>query len=167
MSGAQTLHAGDRVLVRDAAWRIANLQPVGNARVVAQLEPIDGNRRRPLSVVVPPECLVSLPTEDLCFDLNFISPIGPWRRAHEALRLTAVSEEGLLSGARFGRVTLEAYQVAPVLRVLAKPRPRLLIADDVGLGKTIEAGLCILELMARRRADRILVIVPPGLLDQW
>ena len=64
-------------------------------------------------------------------------------------------------------MALEGYQVAPVLRILGKPRPRLLIADDVGLGKTIEAGLCMLELMARRRADRILVVVPPGLLDQW
>jgi superfamily II DNA or RNA helicase len=69
-----------------------------------------------------------------------------------------------LSGARFGRVALEAYQLAPTLRVLAKPRPRLLIADDVGLGKTIEAGLAMLELMARGRASRILIVAPPGLL---
>jgi hypothetical protein len=46
--------------------------------------------------------------------------------------------------------------VTPVLRILAKPRPRLLIADDVGRGKTIEAGLYILDLLARRWADRSL-----------
>ncbi|MGH2649615.1 MAG: SDR family oxidoreductase [Actinomycetota bacterium] len=82
------------------------------------------------------------------------------------LALTA-AEDDALGGARYGRVTLEAYQIAPVLRILAKPRPRLLIADDVGLGKTIEAGLCLLELMYRRRADRVLVAVPPGLIPQW
>ncbi|HNU83676.1 MAG TPA: helicase-related protein, partial [Thermoanaerobaculia bacterium] len=54
-----------------------------------------------------------------------------------------------------------------VLRVLSRPRPSLLIADDVGLGKTIEAGLVLLELMARGRAKRVLVVTPPGLLDQW
>jgi SNF2 family DNA or RNA helicase len=64
-------------------------------------------------------------------------------------------------------VTLEAYQLAPALRLLAKPRPSLLIADDVGLGKTIEAGLAMLELMARGRVRRVLIVVPPGLMDQW
>ena len=43
----------------------------------------------------------------------------------------------------------------------------MLIADDVGLGKTIEAGLALLELMARGRVERVLVVVPPGLMEQW
>ena len=47
-------------------------------------------------------------------------------------------------------------------------RPRLLLADGVGLGKTIEAGLIMAELIARRRAHRILVVSPVGLLlEQW
>lgn len=167
VGAALSLKPGERVLARDRAWRIASVQTVGQGRSVVHLLPTDGDHLKPLSVVVPPEHLLPLPSEILRFDLGFLAPIGPWRRAHEALNLTAISEEGLLSGARFGRVSLEAYQVAPVLRILAKPRPRLLIADDVGLGKTIEAGLCMLELMARRRADRILIAVPPGLLDQW
>jgi hypothetical protein len=49
---------------------------------------------------------------------------------------------------------LEAYQLAPALRLLSKPRPSLLIAEDVGLGKIIEAGLAMLELMACRRVRR-------------
>jgi hypothetical protein len=166
-AAAVTLRPGERVLARDRAWRVAKVQALGQGRAVVELLPAEGDHHKPLSVIVPPEHLVPLPTEDLRFDLALIAPIGPWRRADEALSLTAVSGEGLLSGARFGRVALEAYQVAPALRILAKPRPRLLIADDVGLGKTIEAGLCILELMARRMAERILIVVPPGLLDQW
>ena len=73
----------------------------------------------------------------------------------------------MLSGARFGRVALETYQLAPALRLISKPRPTLLIADDVGLGKTIEAGLAMLERLARKRASRILIVTPPGLLLQW
>lgn len=71
---------------------------------------------------------------------------------HRALALTSIRDDAL-GGACFGRVVLEAYQAAPLLRILAKPSPRLLIADDVGLGKTIEAGLCLLELMHRADAS--------------
>ena len=131
-----------------------------------KLLPASGNGGRSLAVVTPPERVTPLPPEELRFDLSELGPVGPWIAAHRALALTAVRDDAL-GGARYGRVELEAYQVAPVLRILAKPRPRLLIADDVGLGKTIEAGLCLLELMHRRRADRILIVVPPGLIPQW
>jgi len=50
---------------------------------------------------------------------------------------------------------------------LAQPNVRLLLADDVGLGKTIEAGLIMTELLVRRRIHRILVLAPPGLREQW
>jgi SNF2 family DNA or RNA helicase len=47
------------------------------------------------------------------------------------------------------------------------PRANLLIADDVGLGKTIEAGMTVLELIIRHRARRVLVVCPASLLVQW
>jgi superfamily II DNA or RNA helicase len=59
------------------------------------------------------------------------------------------------------------HQLVPLERALAQPNVRLLLADDVGLGKTIEAGLIMTELLARRRIHRILVLVPPGLREQW
>jgi superfamily II DNA or RNA helicase len=157
---------GDRVAVRDRPWRVEDIRDLGDGKTLVKLLPASGDGVSPLAVVCPPERVVRLPPEELRFDPDEIAPVAPWLRANQALILTAF-QDGSLSGARFGRVNLEAYQIAPVLRILAKPRPRLLIADDVGLGKTIEAGLCLLELMARGRADRVLVVVPPGLIPQW
>ena len=64
-------------------------------------------------------------------------------------------------------IDLEDYQLDPVARAIRMPRANLLIADDVGLGKTIEAGLVAQELIIRHRARRILVICPAALQVQW
>jgi len=118
-----------------------------------------------LSVVIPPEEATRLPNEEIRFDLRGIDSLAAWCNAHRILGVTLVRETGLLTGARFGRVALEAYQLAPTLRLLAKPRSCLPVAHDVGLGKTIEAGLAMLELMARGRTSRILVVARPDLMD--
>lgn len=64
-------------------------------------------------------------------------------------------------------IDIEDYQLDPVVRSLQMPRVNLLIADDVGLGKTIEAGLVAQELTLRQRARRILIICPSALQIQW
>ena len=64
-------------------------------------------------------------------------------------------------------VEIEDYQLDPVVRAIQMPRVNLLIADDVGLGKTIEAGLVAQELMLRHRARRMLVVCPADLQLQW
>src|ERR1039457_6784177 len=64
-------------------------------------------------------------------------------------------------------VVVEPYQLEPVARAIEAPRVNLLLADDVGLGKTIEAGLVALELLLRHRAKRIMVVCPPGLMLKW
>ncbi|HVT15233.1 MAG TPA: DISARM system SNF2-like helicase DrmD [Thermoanaerobaculia bacterium] len=64
-------------------------------------------------------------------------------------------------------IDIEDYQLDPVVRAIRMPRANLLIADDVGLGKTIEAGLVMLELILRHRARRILVACPSSLQIQW
>ena len=55
----------------------------------------------------------------------------------------------------------------PLRKALRLPRVNLLIADDVGLGKTIEAGLIVRELLLRRRIDLIVVAAPAGMVPQW
>ncbi|MEU8524541.1 DISARM system SNF2-like helicase DrmD [Streptomyces sp. NPDC048629] len=64
-------------------------------------------------------------------------------------------------------VAVEPYQLEPVSRAIAAPRVNLLLADDVGLGKTIEAGLVALELMLRNRAHKIMIVCPAGLTVKW
>ena len=64
-------------------------------------------------------------------------------------------------------IRIDAYQLEPLRKALRLPRVNLFIADDVGLGKTIEAGLIARELLLRRRVDRIVVACPPSMLEQW
>ncbi len=64
-------------------------------------------------------------------------------------------------------IDIEDYQLDPVVRAIQMPRVNLLIADDVGLGKTIEAGLVAQELLLRHRARRILIVCPAALQIQW
>nr|WP_255415802.1 DISARM system SNF2-like helicase DrmD [Promicromonospora sp. AC04] len=62
---------------------------------------------------------------------------------------------------------VEAYQLEPLRRALQAPRTNLLLADDVGLGKTIEAGLVIQELLLRHRARSVVIVCPPSLALKW
>ena len=64
-------------------------------------------------------------------------------------------------------IQLNAYQLLPLRKALRLPRVNLLIADDVGLGKTVEAGLIVRELLLRRRIDLVVVSAPAGMVPQW
>ena len=64
-------------------------------------------------------------------------------------------------------IDIEDYQLDPVVRAIQMPRVNLLIADDVGLGKTIETGLVAQELILRQRVRRIVVVCPSSLQVQW
>lgn len=66
-----------------------------------------------------------------------------------------------------GAVEVDDYQLVPLLKALRMPRVNLLIADDVGIGKTVEAGLILSELLIRRRVQRVLILTPASLRLQW
>ncbi|MEV6927605.1 SNF2-related protein [Dactylosporangium sp. NPDC051485] len=76
---------------------------------------------------------------------------------------------GYLHARNSGRIDYEPYQFRPVLKIVQAERPRILVADDVGVGKTIEACLIIKELQARHRARSVLVICPKPLVvdEKW
>lgn len=81
------------------------------------------------------------------------------------LHLLSPSTANLFS-LRSGRIQFVPYQYRPVLRLIRADRPRLLIADEVGVGKTIEAGLVVKELRARTDISSVLVICPKALVTE-
>ena len=85
----------------------------------------------------------------------------------DALRLKLCAGAGPFRS--FGNLNVEprAYQLVPLLMALKLDPVRLLIADDVGIGKTIEAGLIARELLDRGEVERLAVICPPHLCEQW
>lgn len=85
----------------------------------------------------------------------------------DALRLTLRAGAGPFRS--FGNIAVEprGYQLVPLLMALRLSAVRLLIADDVGIGKTIEAGLIARELMDRGEIARLAILCPPHLVEQW
>ncbi|BBX48054.1 DISARM system SNF2-like helicase DrmD [Mycobacterium cookii] len=124
-------------------------------RVVWELEP--GRSLR------PPQ---DLPTH---IDASKFDPPERLAAFIDALRWGAVTSADVKtvqapfrSGAK-----VEPYQLDPLMRALSAPRANLLLADDVGLGKTIEAGMVIQELLLRHRARTVIVVCPAGLCVKW
>lgn len=86
----------------------------------------------------------------------FLAPEDPKRQA-EAVPTAPV----------YGAVGADDFQLVPLARAMRMPRVSLLLADDVGLGKTVEAGLILAELVRKRRIRRVLIITPASLRTQW
>jgi SNF2 family DNA or RNA helicase len=89
-----------------------------------------------------------------------------WTRLNRLRNPADIDNEPLL-GVWNSAIQVHPYQLEPVLRALAMPRVSLLLADGVGLGKTIQSGLVLEELLLRRRIRRVLVICPAMLQRQW
>ena len=87
----------------------------------------------------------------------------------DALRWGAITsaDDQTIQAPFHSGANVEAYQLEPLKRALANPRANLLLADDVGLGKTIEAGLVIQELFLRHRARTAIIVCPAGLQLKW
>ncbi len=80
---------------------------------------------------------------------------------------STATDPGLFQAPFRAGIRLDAYQMEPLRKALRLPRVNLFIADDTGLGKTIEAGLIARELLLRRKAKTIVVSAPPSVLEQW
>jgi superfamily II DNA or RNA helicase len=85
----------------------------------------------------------------------------------DAVRLGVRNSAGPFRSFGSIAVTPRPYQLVPLLVALKQPKARVLIADDVGVGKTVEAGLIAAELLARGEARRLAVLCPPHLAEQW
>lgn len=132
-------------------------------------------RLRPLGGGDRDETLVYLPLErQPVAPATFAWPTVEQARNHSASQLLLDALQlKLRSGAgpfrSFGNIAVEpcAYQLVPLLMALKLPTVRLLIADDVGIGKTIEGALIARELLDRGEIQRLAVLCPPHLCEQW
>ncbi len=147
----------------------------GREWVVQTDSQADWLRLRPLGgtdddiVALIPE-LEPIPVESATFP--WPDPARPGNHAaalllRDALRLKLRAGGGPFRS--FGNIAVEprSYQLVPLLMALRLSTVRLLIADDVGIGKTIEAGLIARELMDRGEIARLAVLCPPHLVEQW
>ncbi|HSL20302.1 MAG TPA: DEAD/DEAH box helicase [Vicinamibacterales bacterium] len=103
-----------------------------------------------------------------------IAVAGTARRAgrRRVARACAAAARGMHDAGEWwsavdARIDIFPYQLEPALAVVRGETTRLLLADEVGLGKTIQAGLILSELRARNALGRALVLTPAGLRDQW
>jgi superfamily II DNA or RNA helicase len=135
----------------------------------------DTLRLRPLGGGERDETLIYLPLERHPVQpATFPWPSVDQARNHSASQmLLDALQLKLRSGAgpfrSFGNIAVEprAYQLVPLLMALKQPVVRLLIADDVGIGKTIEGALIARELLDRGEVQRLAVLCPPHLCEQW
>lgn len=156
---------GTEVVARGLRWELVFSYPIGR-QTLCRLRGIEG-------ILRGTEVDILSPQEDVHPVQHELRPsaagsLRNWLVYHQSFLLEqAVGKDTFLS-VQPGRLRYESYQLVPVLRAIQLIRPRLLLADSVGLGKTIQAGLVLTELVARRLAHRILVVSPAGpLLEQW
>lgn len=168
---------GQLALVRQRRYVVTDVR-----RGATSAQPVD----RPQHLV----SLASIEDDALGEELQVVWEIEPGARAFEKMELPdpkgfdqPAHLEAFLDAVRWGAasiadtrqlqspfrsgIEIESYQLDPVVRAIQMPRVNLLIADDVGLGKTIESGMVVLELMLRHRANRVLVVCPSSLQIKW
>ena len=156
---------GTQVEARGLPWEVVHVEPAGEQHRL-RLRCLHGDLQgMEFDLLHPCEPIRIISTD---FDPRRAGRLRQWRLYHNAFLLEQALGPSALLAAQPGRLDIAPYQLVPVMRALRMSRPRLLLADGVGLGKTIEAGLVMAELIARRRAHRILIVSPAGpLLEQW
>lgn len=159
------LLAGTEVAARGLRWEVVFSQPLGPQRLY-RLRALEGGLHgQEIDLLHPFEEIQPLQHE---FQPERAAPLRNWLVYHQAFLLEQALGPDALLAVQPGRLEIQPYQLVPALRAIRMSRPRLLLADGVGLGKTIQAGLVLTELVARRIAHRILIVSPAGpLLEQW
>jgi superfamily II DNA or RNA helicase len=153
---------GDLLTIRDSRWRVKASIPFGPSVVVQVVGCGAGNRGEQASFVLPfePCGIAGAPRP------RVVSP-RKWRHAARAALADATPHWWSLRSATRADFAILPYQLAPALAMVRGESHRFLIADAVGLGKTVQAGLMIAEAAARQHDAKAIVICPSGLRDQW
>ncbi len=150
------------VRVRGARWRVLDVRAYEDCELVTLTgvsPPYIGVERRflaPFDVIEPVDRRIR----------PRVVRAERWRNACRHL-LADNRPPGGLEAALYARIDLLPHQLEPALAILRGLGSRVLLADEVGLGKTIQAGLVCAELLVRGAIDRVLVLTPAGLRGQW
>ncbi len=162
-SSTGQFQTGHLVKARDREWIVLDKPAEGLMRV----RPLSGSEE---DAIVIATALERTPVQPATFDppsSDQLDTQDAARMLADALRLSLRRGAGpFRSAARLG-VEPRAYQLVPLLMAMRLDLKRLLIADDVGVGKTIEAGMILREMLDRSEIDRFTILCPPHLVGQW
>jgi ERCC4-related helicase len=162
---------GSFVCVRGKTWIVEGAEQRGPVQALTLISCEDDSQGEAIELAYAAELQPEI------LDPNDWSPLltktfegparlGAYLRSTEWRTATAADRKLFQAPFRAG-IRLDSYQLLPLAKALDLPRVNLLIADDVGLGKTVEAGLIVRELLLRRRVDMIVVAAPASMLLQW
>lgn len=165
---------GELVHVRSRRWIVEDVvaSPVpGQSALVRLACADDDNQGQILEVLWDYEPDRRILDEERWHDLasRGFDPPKQFAAFYHTLRWSSVTatDPNLFQAPFRAGIKIDAYQMEPLRKALRLPRVNLFIADDTGLGKTIEAGLIARELLLRKKVKTIVISTPPSVLEQW
>lgn len=163
MHASDRLQPGDAVRIRGERWVVHRQTTHGPAAVLDVRGSDRTNAGRAARFLLPFE-----PIERVIADRtpSIVRPVR-WRVLARTALASATPRIDSLRTARGARFDVMPYQLEPALAVTGGIGCRLLIADDVGLGKTVQAGVIVAEVLERQADGHALVVCPAGLRSQW
>ncbi|PKO70218.1 MAG: helicase [Betaproteobacteria bacterium HGW-Betaproteobacteria-16] len=160
---------GSRAVIRDEEWLIRRVDPSTDGGWLLNCDGISDLVRGQSALflteledhieVLDPAATVLVPDSSPTFNATVLYL--------EAMRRRSVPNDDKVHLGHRAVMNLVPYQLDPALQALRQPRSRILIADSVGLGKTLEAGILATELIQRGRGKRILVVTQKAMLTQF
>ena len=154
---------GDLVRIRDERWTVSDTVLHRDSTVLTVVGCDHSNRGSRARYLLPFEPVDRLPS----VSTTRVMSHRRWRHlARQALARTPPTIDSLRAAAT-ADISILPYQLEPALALVSGLAARILIADEVGLGKTVQAGLLVAETLARRADAHVLVLCPAGLRQQW
>ncbi|MFH1621631.1 MAG: DEAD/DEAH box helicase [Candidatus Omnitrophota bacterium] len=170
MLGQETpLAPGARIVVRDAEWLVRRVDPIltgGKQLLCVGISELVKDKEAIFLTAIEPKIEMLDPAQTNLVCDTSRSYQAALLYIESLMRQTAPADNNLYIGHR-AAMDLVPYQIDPAIKALEQPRHRILIADAVGLGKTLEAGILVTELIKRGKGKRILVVAVKSMLTQF